>query len=97
MDYLLLSDLLWYSGHILSGISVLFTRHNFYLAVSFVFFGQMITILSRPISRINNNRIISQDECHDSNYTSIYKVGENDIESQITNPPSNIEKIERIE
>ena len=97
MDYLLLSDLLWYSGHIFSGISILFTHNDFYLAVSFVFFGQMITILSRPISRINNNRILSQDECQVSNYTSIYKAGENDIESQITNPPCNIEKIERIE
>jgi hypothetical protein len=43
---------MWYLGHFLSGISILFTHDYFYIAVSFVFFGQFITILSRPIGRI---------------------------------------------
>ena len=54
MNYLLLSDFMWYTGHILSGISILFTRDNYYFTVSFVLFGQLITIISRPIGRIQN-------------------------------------------
>jgi len=55
INYLLLSDCLWYTGHILTGISIIFTQNNFYVAVSFVAIGQFITIISRPIGRINNN------------------------------------------
>jgi hypothetical protein len=57
MNYVLISDILWYSGHILSGFSIFFTRNNYYLAVIMVIFGQFITIISRPISRIKNNII----------------------------------------
>jgi hypothetical protein len=39
MNYLLLSDFMWYTGHILSGISILFTLDNYYFTVSFVLFG----------------------------------------------------------
>ncbi len=39
MNYLLLSDSLWYSGHILFAFSIIFTRSNYFLAVSLVFFG----------------------------------------------------------
>ena len=35
-----------------TGASIVFTQSNFYVAVSFVFVGQFITIISRPISRI---------------------------------------------
>lgn len=55
MNYLLISDCMWYFGHVLTGISILFSPTNYYLAVSMVFFGQCITILSRPISRIKND------------------------------------------
>jgi hypothetical protein len=55
MDYLFLSDCLWYAGHILSSCSIIFTRNHYYLAVSLVFFGQFITIISRPIGRIKQN------------------------------------------
>jgi len=55
MNYLLLSDCLWYIGHILTGISIIFTQNNFYIAVSFVATGQFITMISRPIGRIDNN------------------------------------------
>ncbi len=51
MNYILISDCLWYAGHILTGIST-FTRSNFYLTASLVVIGQTITIISRPISRM---------------------------------------------
>jgi len=54
MNFVLLSDSLWYLGHVLSGLSILFTQTHYYLAVSFVFVGQFITIVSRPIGRIQN-------------------------------------------
>ena len=62
MNYLLISDYLWYLGHILSGISIIFTRINYYVAVSLVIFGQFITIISRPIGRIKNEEINKNEE-----------------------------------
>jgi len=59
MNYLIISDFLWYTGHVLSGISVLLSQNNYYLAISFVLVGQFITIISRPIGRIKNNEIKS--------------------------------------
>jgi hypothetical protein len=53
MNYLLISDYLWYSGHILSALSIIFS-YNYYLAVFMVIFGQFITIISRPIGRYKN-------------------------------------------
>ena len=49
MNYLLLSDCLWYLGHIMTGSSILFTHDNFYLAVAFVSFGQFITLYRDPL------------------------------------------------
>lgn len=54
MNYLLLSDILWYFGHILTGCSIIFTKDDYYLAVLCVLIGQSVTIISRPIGRINN-------------------------------------------
>jgi hypothetical protein len=54
MNYLLLSDILWYLGHILTGCSIIFTKDDHYLAILFVLIGQSITIISRPIGRIKN-------------------------------------------
>lgn len=62
MNYLLLSDCLWYVGHILSGSSILFTQTHYYLAISFVLFGQCITMISRPIGRIPNKEIGPEPE-----------------------------------
>ncbi len=62
MDYLFISDCMWYIGHISTGISV-FTRSNFYLTAFLVVFGQSITIISRPIGRIQN--ITKTDMKHD--------------------------------
>jgi|LauGreSBDMM110SN_4_FD.fasta_scaffold47186_2 hypothetical protein len=57
MNYLLISDIIWYGGHILTGISILFTQNNFYVAVSLVAIGQFITMISRPIGRITNDEM----------------------------------------
>ena len=57
MNYLLISDIIWYGGHILTGISILFTQNNFYVAVSLVAIGQIITMISRPIGRITNDEM----------------------------------------
>lgn len=54
MNFLLISDYLWYAGHILSGCSILFARNNYNLAISMAMSGQFITIISRPIGRIKN-------------------------------------------
>jgi hypothetical protein len=59
MNYLLISDILWYSGHIMSDISIFFTKGHFYVAVSLILFGQFITIISRPIGRIKSESKIS--------------------------------------
>lgn len=67
MDYLLLSDCLWYMGHILTGMSIFFSRNNYYLAVALVVFGQSITIISRPIGRIPN-KPLEKSYNHDEGY-----------------------------
>ena len=54
MNYIFISDFLWYVGHVLSRISILFSHNNYYLTVSMVLFGQFITIISRLISRMKN-------------------------------------------
>ena len=54
MNYVLLSDCLWYTGHVLTGGSVFFSHNNFNVAVFLICFGQFITIVSRPISRIKD-------------------------------------------
>jgi hypothetical protein len=61
MNYLLLSDFLWYFGHILSGMSIIFTQNYYYLAVTLVIFGQCITIISRPIGRLTEHKIQNKD------------------------------------
>ena len=38
MNYILLSYILWYIGHIFTGFSIICTHDNYYLAISFVFF-----------------------------------------------------------
>jgi hypothetical protein len=46
---------------VLTGISILFTPTSYYLAVSMVFFGQMTTILSRPIGRLQTKEVLQLD------------------------------------
>ena len=62
MNYLLFSDYLWYSGHILTGLAIVINRYNYNYAVIMVLFGQFITIISRPIGRIKNKEIKNVNE-----------------------------------
>jgi len=62
MNYLLLSDYMWYIGHILTGLSIVFTHNNYFVAVSLVVVGQVITIISRPIGRITNNNLEKEND-----------------------------------
>jgi len=75
MNYSLIADYLWYIGHILSGLSILFSRTNYYLAIALVMFGQSITIISRPLGRIkasyendniDENELNNKHEINDS-------------------------------
>lgn len=59
MNYIFISDCLWYCGHIISGSSIIIEQNNYYLALSFVIFGQFITIISRPIGRFKDIEKIS--------------------------------------
>jgi len=52
MNYLLVADCLWYTGHVLTGMAIVANHYNSSMGLSCVFIGQIITILSRPISRI---------------------------------------------
>ena len=64
MNYIFISDCLWYSGHILSGIATILSHSNFEIAISLVIIGQFITIISRPISRIKpiENKIYTENK-----------------------------------
>ena len=56
MDYNAIADSLWYSGHVLTGISIVVNHYNFAAAVVIVFLGQTITMVSRPIGRLVSSR-----------------------------------------
>jgi hypothetical protein len=58
----MLSDNLWYFGHIFSALSIMFTRDNYPIAVSLAIFGQSITIISRPIGRLTNIHVMPDIE-----------------------------------
>lgn len=55
MDYLKVSDYLWYLGHILSGFAIIVNRYSYSGAVIMILSGQDITMISRPIGRIKND------------------------------------------
>jgi hypothetical protein len=57
MNYQILADCLWYSGHILTGIAIVTNHYNYFTGIACVFVGQFITIISRPIGRIESNTI----------------------------------------
>ena len=50
-NYERIADCMWYAGHVLTGIAIVVNHFHFYAAVSIVFFGQAITMASRPIGR----------------------------------------------
>jgi hypothetical protein len=53
MKYSDWADLLWYSGHVITGFAItVMNPHRLFLGVSLVVVGQSLTIISRPIGRI---------------------------------------------
>ena len=55
MKYQTIGDAMWYSGHVLTGLAVFGNQYNYFLAVALVVVGQLLTIASRPISRLVPN------------------------------------------
>ena len=56
MDYLLLSDILWYLGRIIPTIPIIFSLSNYYTIVSLVLIGLIMTSISRVIDRYKDNK-----------------------------------------
>ena len=57
MNYVLIADILWYIGHMLTGTAILITENHYYVAVGCVWVGQAMTMISRPIGRIRPQEI----------------------------------------
>jgi len=54
MNYVFIADVLWYMGHIITGSAILFTKKYYTTAIVCVWVGQGMTMISRPIGRIQN-------------------------------------------
>lgn len=52
MKYTVVADILWYSGHVMTGFAIVVNHYHFYSGISFVVVGQLLTIVSRPIGRL---------------------------------------------
>lgn len=52
INYVLIADILWYIGHIITGCAIIANHYDFYYGIITVFIGQFMTIISRPIGRI---------------------------------------------
>lgn len=59
--YQLLADIIWYFGHILSGVSVIINHYDFNIGIAVVILGQFIIIISRPIGRIKVKELAADD------------------------------------
>ena len=55
MKYSEWADMLWYTGHVVTGFAIVTNHYHFFLGVSFVVVGQVLTIISRPIGRLRGN------------------------------------------
>ena len=57
MKYSTWADILWYSGHVITGIGIVTHHSPSFLCTGFsmVLVGQFFTILSRPIGRIRDS------------------------------------------
>jgi Na+-driven multidrug efflux pump len=51
MNYPLLADALWVTGHVISALAVVVNHYHFYLGVTFGVTSQLLIIISRPIGR----------------------------------------------
>ena len=54
MKYSDWADILWYTGHVITGFAIVTNPYHFFLGVSFVVVGQVLTIISRPIGRLRD-------------------------------------------
>lgn len=61
MNYTYVSDCLWYLGHILTGISV-FADDDLPMRASLVIVGQTITMISRPLGRMQDKARLSNED-----------------------------------
>ena len=52
MKYQLIENILWYLGHLLGFFAIIANHYNYFIAIPIAFTGQFITIISRPISRL---------------------------------------------
>ena len=77
MNYPLIADYLWYIGHILSALSILFSHTNYYLAVALVLFGQSITIISRPLGRIKASLETKNDNIDENELNNKHETNDN--------------------
>jgi len=70
MNYLKMSNYLLYIGHIyiLTGVYFIFTSNNYYLIVSMITCGQLITLVSKPISRLHDANMQNDEIHHDVIY-----------------------------
>jgi hypothetical protein len=49
------ADMLWYTGHVITGFAIVTNPYHFFLGVSLVVVGQALTIISRPVGRLRGN------------------------------------------
>jgi len=54
MNYQHMADFLWYMGHILTGLTIIGNHYDNRVGVGCVFVGQTLTMISRPIGRLQN-------------------------------------------
>ena len=55
MNYTLIADSLWYTGHVITGFAIITNHYHYSMGISFAFVGQLLTMVSRPLGRINNS------------------------------------------
>lgn len=57
MGWMYYGDIMWYIGHILTGIAVVANRYSsFSVTIILVVLGQALTMISRPIGRMEQAR-----------------------------------------
>jgi hypothetical protein len=55
MKYSTRADILWYSGHVITGIGIVTPHYHFFWGITFVFVGQCFTMISRPMGRMRDS------------------------------------------
>ena len=55
MNYTLIADSLWYTGHVITGFAIITNHYQYSMGISFAFVGQLLTMISRPLGRMKNS------------------------------------------